>query len=228
MWSDIIPAVTCDKLMAGWHVSCWSTAQSWGNQVVTSYINDYCSISHRIWEWFCLAVFCYGFIMNLNSLLGAEATKWRHHTSMTTAVYAIEYENDFVGLCLVVVISIWMDLCVFLPMPPLASSLTPRRSFDYPSVNKETLNYFNKIVPWWRHQMEKFSALLALSAGNSLVTGEFPTQRPVMRSFDVFFDLHLNKRVNNREADESRHHHGHYDVTVITNTQQNIYCGYDR
>ena len=40
------------------------------------------------------------------------------------------------------------------------------------------------------------SALLALCAGNSQVTGEFPTQRPVMRSFDVFFDLRLNKRLN--------------------------------
>ena len=26
--------------------------------------------------------------------------------------------------------------------------------------------------------------------------GEFPTQRPVTRSFDVFFDLHLNKRLS--------------------------------
>ena len=40
--------------------------------------------------------------------------------------------------------------------------------------------------PWWRHQMETFSALLALCAGNSPVTGEFPSQRPVTRSFDVF------------------------------------------
>ena len=47
---------------------------------------------------------------------------------------------------------------------------------------------------WWRHQMEAFSALLALCAGNSPVTGEFPSQRPVMRSFDVFFDLRLNGR----------------------------------
>ena len=27
-------------------------------------------------------------------------------------------------------------------------------------------------------------------------TGEFPTQRPVTRSFDVFFDLRLNKRLS--------------------------------
>ena len=44
--------------------------------------------------------------------------------------------------------------------------------------------------------MEKFSALLAICAGNSPVTGEFPAQRPVMQSFDVFFDLRLNKRLS--------------------------------
>ena len=50
-------------------------------------------------------------------------------------------------------------------------------------------------VTWWRHQMETFSALLTICAGNSPVPGEFPTQRPVTRSFDVFFDLRLNKRL---------------------------------
>ena len=40
--------------------------------------------------------------------------------------------------------------------------------------------------------METFSALLAICAGNSpVVSGEFPAQRPVTRSFDVFFDLRL-------------------------------------
>ena len=48
----------------------------------------------------------------------------------------------------------------------------------------------------WRHQMETFSALLALWVGNSPVTGEFPLQRPVTRSFDVFSDLRLNKRLS--------------------------------
>ena len=46
--------------------------------------------------------------------------------------------------------------------------------------------------PWWRHQMETFSALLA----NPPVTGGFPSQRPVTRSFDVFVDLHLNKQLS--------------------------------
>ena len=47
---------------------------------------------------------------------------------------------------------------------------------------------------WWRHQMETFSALLAICAGNSPIPGECPAQRPVTRSFDVCFDLRLNKR----------------------------------
>ena len=44
--------------------------------------------------------------------------------------------------------------------------------------------------------METFSALLTICAGNSPVLGEFPAQRPVMRSYDVFFDLRLNKRLS--------------------------------
>ena len=56
--------------------------------------------------------------------------------------------------------------------------------------------YGHHSCPWWRHQMETFSALLALCAGNSPVSGEFPAQRPVTRSFDVFFDLRLNKRLS--------------------------------
>ena len=44
--------------------------------------------------------------------------------------------------------------------------------------------------------METFSALLAICAGNSPVPGEFPAQRPVTRSFGVFFDLHLNKQLS--------------------------------
>ena len=48
----------------------------------------------------------------------------------------------------------------------------------------------------WRHQMETFSALLAFCAGNSPVTGEFPSQRPITRSFHVFFDLRLNQQMS--------------------------------
>ena len=35
-----------------------------------------------------------------------------------------------------------------------------------------------------------------LCEGNPTVTGRFPSQRPVMRSFDVFFDLRRTKRLS--------------------------------
>ena len=56
--------------------------------------------------------------------------------------------------------------------------------------------FYSDLWSWWRHQMETFSALLAICAENSPVPGEFPAQRPVTRSFDVFFDLHPNKRLS--------------------------------
>ena len=68
---------------------------------------------------------------------------------------------------------------------------------------------------WWRHQMEKLAALLALCAGNSPVPGEFPAQRPVTRSFDVFSDLRLNKRLSKHEAGDLRCLGAHYDIIVI-------------
>ena len=44
--------------------------------------------------------------------------------------------------------------------------------------------------------METFSSLLAICAGNSSVTGEFPARRPVTRWFDDLFDLCLNIRLS--------------------------------
>ena len=51
---------------------------------------------------------------------------------------------------------------------------------------------------------------------NSPVSGEFPAQRPVTRSFDSFFDICLNKRLSKQWwgwwFDTPMHH---YDVTVM-------------
>ena len=54
---------------------------------------------------------------------------------------------------------------------------------------------FIKLMRWnmVRHQMETFSALLAICAGNWPVPGDFPAQRPVTRNIDVFFDLRPSK-----------------------------------
>ena len=51
--------------------------------------------------------------------------------------------------------------------------------------------------------METFPALLLATLcveSNTLVTGEFPSQRPVTRSFDVFIDLRLNKRLSKQSS----------------------------
>ena len=64
--------------------------------------------------------------------------------------------------------------------------------------------------------METFSALLALCEGKPPVTGEFSAQRPVTRSFGDFFDLRLNKRLN-QDTGDLRRHRIHCDVTVMIN-----------
>ena len=72
--------------------------------------------------------------------------------------------------------------------------------------------------------METISALLAICAGNSLVTGEFPLQRPVTRSFD---DSLICARkigwVNNREAGDLGRHRTHYDVIAMIHASYTQY-----
>ena len=68
------------------------------------------------------------------------------------------------------------------------------RPWDVGCLFSNLMNF--KCRSWWRHQMETFSALQAVCAGNSPAIGEFPEQRPVTRGFDIFFDLRLNKRLS--------------------------------
>ena len=83
--------------------------------------------------------------------------------------------------------------CMFTP-----PSDNTEAAWVIPANNVTVLSSDDVLTPfsWWRHQMETFSALLAICAGNSPVPGELPAQRPVTRSFDVFFDLRLNKRLS--------------------------------
>ena len=68
--------------------------------------------------------------------------------------------------------------------------------------------------------METFSALLAICAGNSPVTGEIPTQRPVTQNFDIFFVLRLNNWFSKQWwAGDLRRHRTHYDVTVMVHAK---------
>ena len=76
----------------------------------------------------------------------------------------------------------------------------------------------------WKH----FSVLLAPCERNSPVSGEFSSQRPVTRSFDIFFELRLNKQLNNRDAGDLRRHHAHYDVIVMFPLEQSFQNVWDR
>ena len=72
---------------------------------------------------------------------------------------------------------------------------------------------------WWRHQMETFSALLALCEGNPLVSDGFPPQRPVTRSFNVSLICDwTNIWANNRDAGDLRRYD---DAIVIQLRSQN-------
>ena len=78
------------------------------------------------------------------------------------------------------------------------------------------MDMYHVHTTWWRHQIETFSALLAFCWGNSPVTGEFPSQRPVTRSFGVYFDPRLNKRLSKlSKRCDFRRNRAHYDVTVL-------------
>ena len=64
---------------------------------------------------------------------------------------------------------------------------------------------------WRRHQMETFSALLALWEGSPLVTGGLPSQRPAAWSFEIFSRICTSAHswANNQDAGDSRHHQAH-------------------
>ena len=76
--------------------------------------------------------------------------------------------------------------------------------------------------------MEKLSALLALCTGNSPVTGEFSARRTVTRSFDVFFDLHLNIWLSKQSWGWWSHYHCNgnkiaYNINVLIKLDWNCY-----
>ena len=50
--------------------------------------------------------------------------------------------------------------------------------------------------PWWRHQIETFPRYWPVVRGIHRSPVNSPSQRPVTRNFDVFFDLGLNKTMS--------------------------------
>ena len=67
------------------------------------------------------------------------------------------------------------------------------------------------VKPWWSHQMETFSALLALCVRNSPITGG-QWRGALMFSLICAW---IKDWVNNREAGDLKRHCAHYDVIVM-------------
>ena len=66
-------------------------------------------------------------------------------------------------------------------------------------TNVRCLQGTGSLMPWWSHQMQSIFRVAGPLCGESPVTSEFPSQKPVTRNFDVFFDLRLNKRLNSKQ-----------------------------
>ena len=78
-----------------------------------------------------------------------------------------------------------------------------------------------RVMTWWRHHMETFSALLAICAGNSPVIGELHKGQwrgALMFSLKCAW---INDWVNNGEAGDMRRHRAHYDVNVMDLSNSN-------
>ena len=103
--------------------------------------------------------------------------------------------------------------------------------FNVPDVHElfqYSLHKYDQYT-WWHHQMETSSALLAICGGNSPVTGEFPTQRPVTQSLKFSLSCaRINGWVSNCEAGDLRRHRTHYGVTVMICTLAVRHCFFYR
>ena len=86
--------------------------------------------------------------------------------------------------------------CVVRQFEPLLCRFLLTKHHNMSTLFPNTENSQVVQIPWWRHQMETVSALLAICAGNPPVNGEFPAQRQVTGSFDDFFDPRLNKHLS--------------------------------
>ena len=76
--------------------------------------------------------------------------------------------------------------------------------------------------------METFSTLLAICAGNLLVTGEFPAHKGQWRGALMFSLIcaWMNGLINNREAGDLRRHRTHYDFTAMVSNNDQILMEY--
>ena len=96
---------------------------------------------------------------------------------------------------------------------------------EHNNIRPDKQLHLNKILhpPWWRHQMETSSALLAICAGpRSPVNSPHKGQWRGALMFSLIC-VWINGWVNNRETGDLRRYRAHYDVTVMHKTRDVIY-----
>ena len=88
---------------------------------------------------------------------------------------------------------------------------------DYDRFCPSAISYQDDVI-WWKHFQSRGPLW-----GKSPVTGDFLSQRPVTRSFDVFLDLHMQQWLSNESTrrGDLTCQSAYYDVTVM----QDGLCG---
>ena len=139
--------------------------------------------------------------MQLNTSAWKRCTNWKNHGITSSRKYLPDH------VCEMFICPGGDGLKVMYSTLPLILTARPRAHMVTPWLLRK---------PWWRHQMETFSALLALCAGNSPVPVNSP-HKGQWRGTLMFTLIcaRINDWVNNREAGDLRRHRGHYDVNVM-------------
>ena len=123
--------------------------------------------------------------------------------------------NTIIGLCR----DSSICLRIAIPLRALTSNYMPPKIWMFYLYLLQ-----HNLISWWRHQMETFSALLALCAGNSPVPVNSP-YKGQWRGALMFSLMYawIHDWVNNREAGDLRRHRGHFDVNVMFHRKRASY-----
>ena len=158
---------------------------------IRTYVYSYACI--YVWVWLCVYLWYeHGYLRSLAPIRGH--TKGRQ-------LFSFRFEITFLCQCTISVKQrIWISpetswrVVKWVKCPLVTETSCWFQMFAISLIAQSVCERIFMLT-WWRHQMETFSALLDICAWNSPVTDEFPAQRPVTQSFDVFFDLRLLRLV---------------------------------
>ena len=142
-------------------------------------------ILHRVQQWYCHA------LCKFSKRFGDW--NWRNGWTWFRTIWVWKDFRMDILYCNRAVNMLFLRLITSAKLPFVRSACdTPEADLFASSVIVIWEVWIIRRFSWWRHQMRIFSALLALcggGGGDPLVTSVFLSQRPVTRSFDVFFDL---------------------------------------